>query len=202
MTNEAQNPNSDETYRVSTSGDLEVSTYLEIAREIQGEQPVITDTVSPVKQETIVIIDFGSQYTLLIARRIRELDVYCELISHDTPWEKIAHLNPKGFILSGGPGSVYTPDAPLAPSYIYSTKLPVLGICYGQQVLAYQLGGKVESGEQHEYGHSSLSLISSDSPLFADIPDSSPVWMSHGDRVIECRPDFLLWPIPKIHLWR
>ncbi len=190
MTNEAQNPNSDETYRVSTSGDLEVSTYLEIAREIQGEQPVITDTVSPVKQETIVIIDFGSQYTLLIARRIRELDVYCELISHDTPWEKIAHLNPKGFILSGGPGSVYTPDAPLAPSYIYSTKLPVLGICYGQQVLAYQLGGKVESGEQHEYGHSSLSLISSDSPLFADIPDSSPVWMSHGDRVIEMPPGF------------
>ena len=190
MTNEAQNPNSEETYRVSTSGDLEVSTYLEIAREIQGEQPVITDTVSPVKQETIVIIDFGSQYTLLIARRIRELDVYCELISHDTPWEKIAHLNPKGFILSGGPGSVYTPDAPLAPSYIYSTKLPVLGICYGQQVLAYQLGGKVESGEQHEYGHSSLSLISSDSPLFADIPDSSPVWMSHGDRVIEMPPGF------------
>lgn len=190
MTNEAQNPNSDETYRVSTSGDLEVSTYLEIAREIQGEQPVITDTVSPVKQETIVIIDFGSQYTLLIARRVRELDVYCELISHDTPWEKIAHLNPKGFILSGGPGSVYAPDAPLAPSYIYSTKLPVLGICYGQQVLAYQLGGKVESGEQHEYGHSSLSLISSDSPLFADIPDSSPVWMSHGDRVIEMPPGF------------
>ncbi|MDD5605359.1 MAG: glutamine-hydrolyzing GMP synthase [Dehalococcoidales bacterium] len=190
MTEETQNPDKEEAYRVSTSGDIEVSTYLEISREIKGEQPLASDSIAPTKQETIIIIDFGSQYTLLIARRIRELDVYCELISHDTPWEKISHLNPKGFILSGGPSSVYAPDAPLAPSYVYSAKLPILGICYGQQVLAYQLGGKVETGDHKEYGHSLLNLNNSDSPLFADIPDSSPVWMSHGDRVVEMPPGF------------
>ncbi|MDD5122473.1 MAG: glutamine-hydrolyzing GMP synthase [Dehalococcoidales bacterium] len=190
MTQDTQNTENEETYRVSTSGDIEVSTYLEIAREIKGEQPLASDSVGPLKQETIIIIDFGSQYSLLIARRIRELNVYCELISHDTPWEKVSHLNPKGFILSGGPNSVYADDPPLAPPYVYSSKLPVLGICYGQQVLAYQLGGKVEPGDHREYGHSLLNLINNDSPLFADIPDSSPVWMSHGDRVVEMPPGF------------
>ena len=179
-----------DTYRVATSGDIEVSTYLEIAKEIKGEQSLDSDSVSPTKQETIVIIDFGSPSTLLIARHIRELNVYCELINPDTPWEKISHLNPKGFILSGGAGSVNAPDALLAPSYIYSTKLPVLGICYGQQVLVYQLGGKVEPGVNPECGHSPLNIISSDSALLANIPDSSPVWMSHGDRVIEMPPGF------------
>jgi len=190
MTEETRNSEKEDTYRVATSGDIEVSTYLEIARENKGEQPLASDSAAPVEQETIVIIDFGSQYTLLIARRIRELSVYCELVSHDTPWEKISHLNPKGFILSGGPSSVYAPDAPLAPSYLYSAKLPVLGICYGQQVLAYQLGGKVEPGDHREYGHSLLKLNTIDSPLFAEIPDSSPVWMSHGDRVVEMPPGF------------
>ncbi|MDD4465121.1 MAG: glutamine-hydrolyzing GMP synthase [Dehalococcoidales bacterium] len=190
MTEETRNSEKEDTYRVATSGDIEVSTYLEIARENKGEQPLASDSAAPVEQETIVIIDFGSQYTLLIARRIRELSVYCELVSHDTPWEKISHLNPKGFILSGGPSSVYAPDAPLAPSYVYSAKLPVLGICYGQQVLAYQLGGKVEPGDHREYGHSLLKLNTIDSPLFAEIPDSSPVWMSHGDRVVEMPPGF------------
>jgi GMP synthase (glutamine-hydrolysing) len=190
MTEETRNSENEDTYRVATSGDIEVSTYLEIARENKGEQPLASDSAAPVEQETIVIIDFGSQYTLLIARRIRELSVYCELVSHDTPWEKISHLNPKGFILSGGPSSVYAPDAPLAPSYVYSAKLPVLGICYGQQVLAYQLGGKVEPGDHREYGHSLLKLNTIDSPLFAEIPDSSPVWMSHGDRVVEMPPGF------------
>ena len=190
MTEETRNSEKEDTYRVATSSDIEVSTYLEIARENKGEQPLASNSAAPVEQETIVIIDFGSQYTLLIARRIRELSVYCELVSHDTPWEKISHLNPKGFILSGGPSSVYAPDAPLAPSYVYSAKLPVLGICYGQQVLAYQLGGKVEPGDHREYGHSLLKLNTIDSPLFAEIPDSSPVWMSHGDRVVEMPPGF------------
>ena len=92
------------THRVATSGDIEVSTYLEIAKEIGGEQPVTPEeTVSPAEREAIIVFDFGSQYSLLIARRIREFQVYCELVPHDTPWEKIAPLNPKGFILSGGP---------------------------------------------------------------------------------------------------
>jgi len=132
----------------------------------------------------------GSQYSLLIARRIRELQVYCELVSHDTPWEKIAHLNPKGFILSGGPASVYEADAPLAPAYVYESHLPVMGICYGMQLLTKQLGGLVEPVAEREYGHAILQLSDPDSLLFSDLPASSPVWMSHGDRIEELPPGF------------
>ena len=181
----------DESYRVTTSGDIEVSTYLEIAREIAGEQPLpAAEAVSGAEREAIVVIDFGSQYSLLIARRIRELQVYCELVAHDTPWEKIAHLNPKGFILSGGPASVYETDAPLVPSYIYESHLPVMGICYGMQVLTKQLGGVVVPGLEKEYGHAILQISDPDSPLFTDLPSSSPVWMSHGDRIEEMPPGF------------
>jgi GMP synthase (glutamine-hydrolysing) len=181
----------DESYRVTTSGDIEVSTYLEIAREIAGEQPLpAAEAVSGAEREAIVVIDFGSQYSLLIARRIRELQVYCELVAHDTPWEKIAHLNPKGFILSGGPASVYETDAPLVPSYIYESHLPVMGICYGMQVLTKQLGGVVIPGLEKEYGHAILQISDADSPLFKDLPSSSPVWMSHGDRIEEMPPGF------------
>jgi len=172
--------------RVATSGDIEVGTYLEIAHEKAGQQAVATgEAVSGAEREAIVVIDFGSQYSLLIARRVRELHVYCELVSHDTPWEKIAPLNPKGFILSGGPASVYAQDAPLAPAYIFEKGLPVLGICYGMQVLTKQLGGRVTEGLCKEYGHSVLHLSDQGSPLFCDLPESSPVWMSHGDRVEE-----------------
>jgi len=173
-----------ESRRVSTSGDIEVSTYLEIAKEISGEQPITPkEAISPAERETIIVIDFGSQYSMLIARRIRECQVYCELLPYDTPWEKITSLNPKGFILSGGPASAYQPDAPLAPTYIYDSHLPILGICYGMQVLTHQLGGQVSPGTKHEYGHAILHLSEVDSPLFADLPSSSPVWMSHGDKI-------------------
>src|SRR5438067_13228104 len=90
--------------------------------------------------ESVVILDFGSQYSLVIARRVRECGVYCELLPHDAPWEKISQLKPRGFILSGGPASVYEEGAPLAPDYVLSSGLPVLGICYGMQLLAHQLG--------------------------------------------------------------
>jgi len=171
-------------HRVTTSGDIEVSTYLEIAKEMGGEQPAATKAAIPsAEREAIIVVDFGSQYSLLIARRVRECQVYCELVNPDTPWEEIAHLNPKGFILSGGPASVYAPKAPLAPSYIYESGLPVMGICYGMQVLAHQLGGQVTPGAKHEYGHAVLHLSAADSPLFADLPSSTPVWMSHGDRI-------------------
>jgi len=97
-------------HRVATTGDIEVSTYLEIAKEIGGEQPtVVREAVGGDERETIVVVDFGSQYSLLIARRIRECQVYCELVPHDAPWEKIASLKPRGFILSGGPASAYEP---------------------------------------------------------------------------------------------
>ncbi len=181
----------EEGYRVTTSGDIEVATYLEIAKEIAGEQPVVTGEAVPwAKREAIIIVDFGSQYSLLIARRVRELKVYCELVAHDTPWEKIAPLNPKGFILSGGPASVYEPGAPLAPAYVYESHLPVLGICYGMQAITKQLGGRVEPGTKYEYGHAILHLSDTHSPLFAELPTSSPVWMSHADRIEEMPPGF------------
>ncbi|MBN1862122.1 MAG: glutamine-hydrolyzing GMP synthase [Dehalococcoidales bacterium] len=142
------------------------------------------------KRETIVVIDFGSQYSLLIARRIRECQVYCELVPHDTPWEKLAPLNPKGFILSGGPASVYEDGAPLAPAYIYEKNLPVLGICYGMQVITHQLGGKVTPAAKREYGHAILHTSGPDSPLFADLDTSAPVWMSHGDQIEAMPPGF------------
>ncbi|MCL0094469.1 glutamine-hydrolyzing GMP synthase [Dehalococcoidales bacterium] len=178
-----------ESHRIATSGDIEVSTYLEIAKEIGGEQP-ISPAIPRTEPEAIIVIDFGSQYSQLIARRVRECQVYCELVASDTPWERIASLNPKGFILSGGPASVYEPGAPLAPAYIYESQLPILGICYGMQVLTKQLGGQVTPGVKREYGHALLHLSDVDSPLFADLPPSSPVWMSHGDRIEEMPPGF------------
>jgi len=182
---------SEKSHRVATTGDIEVSTYLEIAKEIGGEQPAPTKEAVPTgEREAIIVIDFGSQYSMLIARRIRECQVYCELVSPDTPWEKIALLNPKGFILSGGPASVYEPGAPQASAYIYESHLPVLGICYGVQVLTKQLGGQIVPGAKREYGHAILHLNDVDSPLFVDLPVSSPVWMSHADQIEKMPPGF------------
>ncbi|NLE94240.1 MAG: glutamine-hydrolyzing GMP synthase [Dehalococcoidia bacterium] len=178
------------TRRVSTSDDIEVSTYLGIASSLQAEQPEPKEAAPVSGRETIVILDFGSQYSMLIARRIRECHVYCEILPSDTPWERIASLNPKGFILSGGPASVYEPGAPHAPTYVYEKGLPVLGICYGMQAIAHQLGGKVTPGAKREYGHSVLHMDSDDSPLFEGLPPSTPVWMSHGDVVTELPPGF------------
>ncbi|MFQ6122563.1 MAG: glutamine-hydrolyzing GMP synthase [Dehalococcoidales bacterium] len=180
-----------ESHRVATTGDIEVSTYLEIAKEIAGEQPTAPkEAVSGAEREAIIVIDFGSQYSMLIARRVRECQVYCELLPHDAPWEKIAPLNPKGFVLSGGPASVYDPGAPLAPAYVYESHLPILGICYGMQVITQQLGGRVAPGAKREYGHAILHVSDSDSPLFANLPASTPVWMSHADRIEEMPPGF------------
>jgi GMP synthase (glutamine-hydrolysing) len=185
------NSASDKSHRVATSNDIEVSTYLEIAEQKSGQQSLpAKEPVSEAEREAIVIIDFGSQYSMLIARRVRELHVYCELVSHDTPWEKIASLNPKGFILSGGPSSVYEADAPLAPSYVYESHLPVLGICYGMQAITQQLGGTVAAGTRKEYGYAVLHLSHLDSPLFTGLPDSTTVWMSHGDRIEKMPPGF------------
>ncbi|MBI1884849.1 MAG: glutamine-hydrolyzing GMP synthase [Chloroflexi bacterium] len=175
--------------RVPTSDDLEVSTYLEIAREREGEQPLEKPPEAPPRPETIVILDFGSQYSMLIARRVRECNVYCELVPWDAPWERVRALNPRDFILSGGPASVYDRDAPLAPAYVFETGLPVLGICYGMQLLAHQLGGRVAPSQQREYGHALIRTGDTDSPLFAGLPMSFPVWMSHGDRVIDLADD-------------
>jgi GMP synthase (glutamine-hydrolysing) len=139
--------------------------------------------------ESVVILDFGSQYSLLIARRVRECGVYCELLPHDAPWEEVEALRPKGIILSGGPASVYEPDAPQAPGYVLDSGLPVLGICYGMQLLAHQLGGRVDPSREREYGPA-LIEVGEPSPLFDALPASLPVWMSHGDRVSKLPPGF------------
>ena len=181
---------SGEDLRVSVSDDLEVSTYLEIAQEKQGVEPVSGLEAAPGSRETIVILDFGSQYSMLIARRVRESHVYCEIVPYDAPWEKVAPLNPKGFILSGGPASVYEPNAPMAPTYVVERQLPVLGICYGMQLMAHQLGGQVVPSDKREYGHAVVHQNVQEHPLFANLPSSLPVWMSHADRISEMPPGF------------
>ena len=135
--------------------------------------------------EKIAILDFGSQYSQLIARRVRELEVYCELIPHYAPQEEITRLDPMGYILSGGPASVYAPDAPKLPDFVLKSQKPVLGICYGMQLLTHQLGGQVNPSTEREYGPAQIELLDApDVPLFEYVEgESTPVWMSHGDRV-------------------
>ena len=137
------------------------------------------------QRESVLVIDFGSQYSRLIARRVREANVYCELIQHTADWDEVAHLNPRGVILSGGPASVYEPGAPLAPSWVFDKGLPVLGICYGMQAVVHQLGGKVEPSSKREYGHAILEKQGAEHPVFEGLSSSFPVWMSHGDRIVE-----------------
>jgi len=191
MTIEQEVPKQNPTGRVTTSGDIEVTTYLEIAKEKAGVRPAPVERALPTtERESIIVLDFGSQYNLLIARRIRECNVYSELVPYDAPWEKIAHLNPKGIILSGGPASVYEQNAPLAPPYVYEGRVPVLGICYGLQAVTYQLGGKVIPATKREYGHTVLHISDRNSPLFAGLDEAITVWMSHGDSIVEMPPGF------------
>jgi GMP synthase (glutamine-hydrolysing) len=132
--------------------------------------------------DVIVILDFGSQYTQLIARRIRELGVYCKIYPFNIPLEQIQDLSPKGIILSGGPSSVYDENAPkLSEGFGESFSCPILGICYGFQLLTAILGGTVKPSLNREYGHARLSIIDVDSPLFAHLPKEIDVWLSHGD---------------------
>ncbi len=131
--------------------------------------------------DTIAILDFGSQYTQLIARRIREANVYAEMFPWDVPEAKVMRVQPKGFVLSGGPGSVYDPDAAYIPACVFESGLPILGICYGMQVLTHNLGGEVAMAVKREYGSANLTLVKPSVLLRAD--DDPQVWMSHGDRI-------------------
>ncbi len=133
--------------------------------------------------EQIVILDFGSQYTQVIARRVRECNVYSVIVRYDTPAAEIAKMQPRGIILSGGPSSVYAPDAPLPDPGVFKLGLPVLGICYGLQLLGHFLGGKVEPGLKREYGKGQLTVKDSFCALFANLPESLQVWNSHGDKL-------------------
>ncbi len=178
MADESQSPAS--SGRIRTSGDSEVATYLEIA---EAREPGNVLTPAPNAPEAVVILDYGSQFSMLITRRIREASVYCEMVPWDTPPEKLSHLKVKAFILSGGPSSVYAPGAPTLPPYVINSGVPILGICYGMQLLMHTLGGAVEPSEEREYGHAILTVSEASHPLFGDLPASLSVWASHGDKV-------------------
>ncbi|PIV26268.1 MAG: glutamine-hydrolyzing GMP synthase, partial [Anaerolineae bacterium CG03_land_8_20_14_0_80_58_20] len=136
---------------------------------------------------SLAILDFGSQYAQLIARRVREAQVYCELFPWDAPQEKILSIHPKGFILSGGPKSVYEDGAPFIQDFILKSGLPILGICYGMQALTHALGGQVDSSAHREYGPAEIQPLLS-TPLLSSL---SKVWMSHGDRITKMPEGFV-----------
>jgi GMP synthase (glutamine-hydrolysing) len=141
------------------------------------------------EQDTVVVIDLGSQYSRLIARRIREANVYCEILPHTASWKRMCSLRPKGFVLSGGPASVYEKDAPRCPAEVFTSGLPVMGICYGMQLMTLQLGGRVAPALHREYGPAELRASERDG-IFAGLPEMTRVWMSHGDRIDALPPGF------------
>ncbi len=143
----------------------------------------------PTRHETIVVLDFGAQYSQLIARRVREQDTFCEVLPFDATWERVKGIDLRGVILSGGPNSVYDDGAPQAPAWVFASGVPVLGICYGMQLLAHQLGGSVIPGTAKEYGPAVIQR-DRETPLFDGLPDQLDVWMSHGDRVASLPPGF------------
>ncbi|MBT5772902.1 MAG: glutamine-hydrolyzing GMP synthase [Dehalococcoidia bacterium] len=173
--------------RIRASGDAEVATYLEIAEHREPGQIL---TPAPNAPETVVVLDYGSQFSMLITRRIREASVYSELLPWNVAPEKLNHLNVKAFVLSGGPASVYDEAAPQLPDWVVATGLPILGICYGMQLLAHKLGGAVEPASSREYGHAILDVGEASNPIFHELTGSLPVWMSHGDKITKLPPGF------------
>lgn len=147
---------------------------------VQTSEPLSTQSLSELNRQIIIILDFGSQYSELIARRIRETQVYSEVLSYRTTAEQIKQLNPKGIILSGGPNSVYDPNAPHCDPGIWQLGIPILGVCYGMQLMVQQLGGEVKRAERGEYGKASL-IIDDPTDLLTNVEDGSTMWMSHGD---------------------
>ncbi len=148
--------------------------------------------MTDIHSDKILILDFGAQYTQLIARRIREIGVYCEIWAWDHDPAEIAAYAPKGIILSGGPESTTRPGCPEIPAQVFEAGVPLLGICYGMQALARQLGGETEAGNQREFGHAALEFAADDALLsvLKTLPDGANVWMSHGDHVSNAPPGF------------
>jgi GMP synthase (glutamine-hydrolysing) len=169
--------------------DAEVEAYLEVALDAPppdrspDDRPTALDGAGPsVSPDSVIILDFGSQFAQLIARRVRELNVYSELLPHDTPWAEIKRRAPRALILSGGPMSVYDADAPKPDPAIWAGEIPVLGICYGAQLMALELGGDVLPVAKREYGPATVSITVEDG-LFAGLDRQQPVWMSHADSI-------------------
>jgi GMP synthase (glutamine-hydrolysing) len=150
---------------------------------------VTTSFKAAVGHDSVVILDYGSQYSQLIARRVREANVYSELLPHDVAWSEVEPISPKGIILSGSPSSVYETGAPTLPDWVLESNLPVLGICYGMQLITHVLGGNVGKAEEREYGPATIHVSRHDS-IFAGLPDELDVWMSHGDRIESVPPGF------------
>jgi GMP synthase (glutamine-hydrolysing) len=140
--------------------------------------------------EQIVILDFGSQYTQVIARRIRELSVYSTILPYNTPASEIAEMQPMGILLSGGPASVYSPKAPLPDPAIFELGIPIMGICFGLQTIGKLLGGSVEKCSKREFGKSKLEVLDKTSRLFTKLPKNLQVWNSHGDQITKLPPGF------------
>ena len=142
------------------------------------------------EEQKVIVIDFGGQYNQLVARRVRECNVYCEIYSYRTPLEKIREMNPKGIILTGGPNSCYEEGAPTYSKELFELGVPVLGLCYGAQLMNYILGGKVSKAPVREYGKIELMVDGSKDKLFKGVPEKSIVWMSHNDYISEAAPGF------------
>lgn len=170
--------------RAATSG---ISIYPRTCQHIR----ITLQLLQPVTHsERILILDFGSQYTQLIARKVREAGVYAEIQPYNVPIQSIRQLAPMGLILSGGPSSVYAEGAPHSDPAIFELGIPVLGICYGLQLMAHQLGGSVDRSAKREFGPATLSVDGASSSLLADVPQESRVWMSHGDSLTALPHDF------------
>jgi GMP synthase (glutamine-hydrolysing) len=176
-------------HRVLAPDDAEVEAYLETALKAPAPQRSPDDRPggartdgSGVEPDSVIVLDFGSQFAQLIARRVRELNVYSELLPHDTPWAEIERRKPRAIILSGGPNSVYDEGAPRPDPAIWSGRIPVLGICYGAQLMAHELGGDVLPANRREYGPALVSITDPDG-LFSGLERDQPVWMSHGDSI-------------------
>jgi GMP synthase (glutamine-hydrolysing) len=177
-------------HRVLAPDDAEVEAYLETA--LHAPAPDRSTTETPVTRTTgpVVVLDFGSQFAQLIARRVRELEVFSELLPHDTPLEELERRGARAIILSGGPNSVYDDSAPKPDPAIWSGRIPVLGICYGAQLMAHELGGDVLPAGKREYGPANVQLTTSNG-LFRGLGREQPVWMSHGDSITRLPDGFV-----------
>ena len=179
-------------HRVLAPDDAEVEAYLETALNAPAPAREPTDRPAPAAVApgaTVAVLDFGSQFAQLIARRVRELNVYSELLPHDTPLSELERRGVGAIILSGGPNSVYDTDAPRPDGSIWSGRVPVLGICYGAQMMAHELGGEVLPASKREYGPATVT-VTRDGGLFDGIDRDQPVWMSHGDSIVKLPDGF------------
>jgi GMP synthase (glutamine-hydrolysing) len=176
-------------HRVLAPDDAEVEAYLETALNAPSPDRAAGDATAAIVGP-VAVLDFGSQFAQLIARRVRELDVYSELLPHDTPYAELEQRGTRAIILSGGPNSVYDDDAPKPDPAIWSGRIPVLGICYGAQLMASELGGDVLATGKREYGPASVQLDTTDG-LFQGLDREQPVWMSHGDSITRLPEGFV-----------